>query len=121
MIQRQHPFPSGNRIFVNHPLPELLTEGGSIFGYRFALLGVNFRLSKLKAEEFKKSDPVMLPDFTPLEIEIGLEIIKLAYRTLAKKYHPDHGGAEESMKALINIKDAFACTIDRHTALENLV
>lgn len=48
-----------------------------------------------------------IPAFGHLNKEMATRFIKVAYRELAKEYHPDAGGTEEDMKELNLIAMAF--------------
>lgn len=46
------------------------------------------------------------PEWPELDPEDGLEAVEQAFRTLAKKHHPDRGGDPEQFKKLVAARDA---------------
>ena len=46
------------------------------------------------------------PEWPDLNPEGGLEAVEQAFRTLAKKHHPDRGGDPEQFKKLVAARDA---------------
>jgi hypothetical protein len=46
---------------------------------------------------------------------IMLALIKTGYKSMAVKYHPDHGGNTEQMQKLNAAKDALLEVVDRFT------
>ncbi len=60
---------------------------------------------KAAAREVSTQDDSVL---TQSELEIGLEMLELGYRALAKKRHPDVGGSTKAMQELNLIKEKIA-------------